>query len=97
MKRADAISRLKEHEAELRRLGVEHLYLFGSTARDDARTDSDVDLFFDHRRGEMGLFRLMEVKDTAARILGRQADITTRASLHPVVRSRIEASALQVF
>jgi uncharacterized protein len=72
MKRDDAIARLKEHEAELRRLGVEHLYLFGSTARDAARDDSDVDLFLDHQRGELGLFRLMDVRDTAARILGPQ-------------------------
>ena len=97
MKRDEAIVRLKEHEAELRQLGVEHLYLFGSTVRDDAREDSDVDLFFDHRRGELGLFRLMDVKDAAARILGRQADVMTRASLHPVLRPQIEASALQVF
>ncbi|MGA8498225.1 MAG: nucleotidyltransferase domain-containing protein [Xanthobacteraceae bacterium] len=97
MKRDDAIARLKEHEAELRRLGVEHLYLFGSTARDAAREDSDVDLFFDHRRGELGLFRLMDVRDAATRILGRRTDIMTRASLHPVLRSQIAASALQVF
>ena len=32
-----AIARLKEHEAELRQLGIEHLYLFGSTARGEAR------------------------------------------------------------
>ena len=43
--RAEAIVRLKEHEAELRRLGVERLYMFGSTARDDADEESDVDLF----------------------------------------------------
>jgi len=48
MQREDVIARLKQHEAELRRLGVEHLYLFGSTARDEARDDSEVDLFFDH-------------------------------------------------
>ena len=48
MDRDTAISRLKAHEAELRRLGVQHLWLFGSTARGDARPDSDVDLFFDH-------------------------------------------------
>jgi predicted nucleotidyltransferase len=47
MRRDDAIAKLKQHEAELRRLGVHHLYLFGSTARGDAREDSDVDLFFD--------------------------------------------------
>jgi hypothetical protein len=97
MKRDDVIARLKEHEAELRRLGVEHLYLFGSTAHGDAHEDSDVDLFFDHPRGALSLFRLMDVRDAAARILGRSTDVMTRASLHPVLRSQIEASALQVF
>jgi|SRR6516225_8626181 predicted nucleotidyltransferase len=97
MKREDAIAILKEHETELRQLGVEHLYLFGSTARGEAREDSDVDLFFDHPEGSLGLYQLMDVKDTAARILGRKTEIMTRRSLHPVLRERIEASALQVF
>jgi hypothetical protein len=47
MKRDEAISRLQQHQADLKRLGVEHLYLFGSTARGEAGDDSDVDLFFD--------------------------------------------------
>src|SRR5271156_6409922 len=97
MERNDAIAKLREHEAELKRLGIEHLYLFGSTVRGEARPDSDVDLFFDHPEGSLGLFELMDVKDAAARILGRKADIMTRRSLHPVLRPRIEASALQVF
>ena len=97
MERSAAMAKLKEHEAELKRLGVEHLYLFGSTARGDARPDSDVDLFFDHPVGSLGLYELMDVKDAASRILGCKADIMTRRSLHPVLRERIEASALQVF
>jgi predicted nucleotidyltransferase len=48
MQRDEAIEKLKQHEAELRQLGVEHLYLFGSTARGEAREDSDIDLFFGH-------------------------------------------------
>ncbi len=40
-----AIAALKAHESEFRQLGVEHLYLFGSTARGEARDNSDVDLF----------------------------------------------------
>jgi predicted nucleotidyltransferase len=97
MDRTAAIAKLKEHEVELKRLGVEHLYLFGSTARSEAREDSDVDLFFDHPVGSLGLFELIDVKAAAARILGRKTDIMTRRSLHPVLRERIEASALQVF
>jgi predicted nucleotidyltransferase len=45
MDRTEAITKLRAHEAELKQLGVQHLYLFGSTARGDARADSDVDLF----------------------------------------------------
>lgn len=97
MQRDEVIAKLKQHEADLQRLGVEHLYLFGSTARDEAHEDSDVDLFFDYERGKLGLFELMDVKEETSRILGHKADIMTRDSLHKVLRSRIEASALQVF
>jgi predicted nucleotidyltransferase len=97
VERTEAIARLKAHEAELRQLGVQHLYLFGSTARDNASEESDVDLFFDHERGKLSLFQLMDVKERAAEILGRRTDIMTRRSLHPLLRQRIETSALQVF
>jgi uncharacterized protein len=97
MNRKDAIARLKGHEAELRALGVDRLYLFGSTARDEAGEDSDVDLFFDHQKGRIGLYELIDVKERTASILSKHADIMTRASLHPALRKRIEDSAVLVF
>ena len=97
MKRGVAIAKLKQHEAEFKELGVDHLYLFGSTARDEARDDSDVDLFFDHERGKLGLFQLMDLKEFAAKVLGCKTEIMTRASLHPALQERIEASALRAF
>jgi predicted nucleotidyltransferase len=97
MERDAAITTLKEHEAELKQPGVQHLWLFGSTARGEARDDSDVDLFFDHEKGKLSLFGLMDVKERTPQILGRKADIMTRDCLHRVLRKRIEAAALQVF
>jgi predicted nucleotidyltransferase len=97
MNRDEAMNRLKARAADLKRLGVEHLYMFGSTARDEARDESDIDLFFDYQKGKLGLFELMDVKETTAQILGRPADIMTRDSLHRTLRRQIEASALQVF
>ena len=41
--------------------------------------------FFDHEKGKLGLFELMDVKERAASILGGKTDITTRNSLHPKV------------
>ena len=97
MERDEAIMKLKEHEAELKQLGVQHLYLFGSTVRDEACPDSDVDLFLDYERGKFSLFDLMDVRQRASDILGHKADVTTRDSLHKLLRPRIEASALQIF
>ena len=97
MEHAEAMARLKAHETELRHFGVQYLYLFGSTALGEASDESDVDLFFDHERGKLGLFQLMDVEERAAAILDCKTDIMTRRSLHPVLRKRIEASALQVF
>jgi len=97
MRREEAIRRLRERQAELQRLGVERLYMFGSTARDEAREDSDVDLFFDYPRGKFGLYELMEVKDFAANVLGGKTDIMTRDSLHKTPRASIESSAVRVY
>jgi len=72
-------------------------HLFGSTARDEAGDDSDVDLFFDHEKGKLGLFELMDVKERAASILGGKTDIMTRNSLHPRLRKRIEEAAVLIF
>lgn len=97
MERENAISALKAHEAELRQLGVEHLYLLGSTARGEAREESDIDLFFDYAKGKFGLFELMGVKERASSILGQKADIMTRDSLHKTLRAQIESAAIRLF
>ena len=97
MKRADAITLLQAHEAQLKQLGVLTLYMFGSTAREEAREGSDVDLFFDYDKGKLGLLQLMDVKEYTSGILGCKADIMTRDSIHRVLRDEIESSAIRVF
>ena len=97
MKRADAITLLQAHEAQLKELGVLTLYRFGSTAREEAREGSDADLFFDYDKGKLGLFQLMDVKEYTSEILGCKADIMTRDSIYRVLREEIEASAIRVY
>jgi hypothetical protein len=97
MDREAAVTRLRRHARELRAEGVVALYLFGSTARDQAREASDVDLFFDYDNPKFSLVELVRVKDRISAILGVDADVMTRDSLHPMLKERIEASAIRVF
>jgi predicted nucleotidyltransferase len=48
MDRQTALSNLRALAPELRRRGIDALYLFGSSARNETRADSDADLFFDY-------------------------------------------------
>jgi len=97
MTRQQAIERLQAAEAKLRRAGVEGLFLFGSTARNQAQPESDVDLFFDYDKGRFGLFDLIDLRELATAILGAPADVMTRDSLHPILQPRIEAEAYRIF
>ena len=50
--RDQTFQRLLAAEAEIRQLGVRRLALFGSVARDEARSDSDVDLLVEFAPGQ---------------------------------------------
>ena len=97
MNRDTAVTKLRRHAQELRAQGVAALYLFGSTARGQAKEGSDVDLFFDYDNPKFSLVELVRVKDRVNAILGVGADVMTRDSLHPMLKERIEASAIRVF
>jgi len=97
MTRQEALRRLQAASPRLKAAGVGALYLFGSTARDEAGPDSDVDLFFDPGRTGLSLFDVMDVRDIAQEEVGVAVDVMTRGSIHPYLRQRIEAEAVQVF
>lgn len=97
MRRDETTASLLANADRLRAAGVGALFLFGSTVRDDAGPDSDVDLFFDPANPRLSLFDVMAVRDEVEALLGCKADVMTRGSLHPYLRPRIEAEALRVF
>lgn len=82
----------------MRAHGVRALYLFGSTARDLARVDSDVDVFIEPERTDrFNAFDLIDVKSILEKRLDAHVDLTTRDGLHPRLREQIEREAIQVF
>jgi uncharacterized protein len=98
MNRTQAVRRLRAFAPALRERGATSLYLFGSTARNQAGGKSDLDLFVDYDpRGKFNAFDLVAAKRLLEEGLGVEVDLTTRSGLHPLIRKKIEAEATRVF
>jgi uncharacterized protein len=98
MTRDETLRRLRAHEADFRAAGVAALYLFGSTARDEAGPDSDVDLFMDVAAEQrMTFFDQLDIEALASAELGLKVELSTRAGLHPLVLEDVKTYAIAVF
>ena len=84
MNRARALAELTACSSEVRARGVRALYLFGSTARGEARDRSDVDIFIETDPAtRFNAFDLVDVKTILEERLAAHVDLTTREGLHP--------------
>ena len=98
MKKDEAIERLRENAEAIRALGATSLYLFGSVARDEAVETSDLDLFIDYDpEKKFSLLDLVGIKLFLEDELVTDVDVTTRDSLHPMLKTKIENSAIRIF
>jgi uncharacterized protein len=97
MRRDEVVARLKAAEPEVRASGAVALYLFGSAARDEAREDSDIDLFIDPDYERLSFVELFRLEERLSDLLGRPVELSTRKGLHPLMRPEIERGAIKVF
>jgi predicted nucleotidyltransferase len=98
MTRTEAISQLLRHADAIKAMGATSLYLFGSTARNEAAPDSDLDLFLEYDpESRFSLIDLVGIKLFLEETLGIEADVTTRDSPHPMLKDKIERSAVRIF
>ncbi len=96
MNRAQTLQLLAEHKPVLmQRFNVADLALFGSTARDTAGENSDIDILvaFD---GPATTQRYFGVQFYLEDLLGRSVDLVTDKALRPELRPYIEKEALHV-
>ena len=98
MNRVDAINRLRQTADAVKDMGATALYLFGSTIRDEAGKESDLDLFVDYDPdSRFNAFDLVGIKLLLEQKLQVAVDVTTRDSLHPRLKPGIERSAVRIF
>jgi hypothetical protein len=92
------IATLRAHAAELRQAGVRHVGLFGSLARGEASTDSDIDLVVElDPAARIGLIRLTALERHLATLLGRAVDLLPEPIEQPRIRANVERDQRRAF
>ena len=96
IRKSEVLALLREHKlAMAERFGVVELALFGSTVRDEAGPDSDVDILvsFDRPTDPDCYFGVQfYIED----LLGRPVDLVTGKALRAELRPYVEAEAVRV-
>lgn len=96
MQREVVMRLLQEHSMQLTRdYGVRSLSLFGSVARDQATSSSDVDLIVEFNR-PVGYFGLFALQDHLEQLLGCRVDLGTPGSLKPRLQARVMGELIRV-
>jgi uncharacterized protein len=95
MKRDLVLKILRDHQAEISAYGVRYLALFGSVARNEAHSDSDVDLLVEFDR-PTGLFGLFALQNRLEEILGCPVDLGTPDGLKNRIRSQVLSECIDV-
>jgi len=90
MDKHQVIETLSQHKKRLNEMQVEALSLFGSVARGEAGSESDVDILVEFKSdAKVGLFELVRLKRFISDILECNADLVTPDALHPMMKDHI--------
>jgi uncharacterized protein len=95
MQRDKVLTILTQHQDSLKQFRVKSLAIFGSTARDEARPDSDVDLLVEFEP-PITFDQYMDLKFYLEDHLGTRVDLVSRRTLKPQIRLSVEREAIPV-
>lgn len=95
MDRDTALKILSEQKAALKKLGVKSLALFGSTARNEAKEESDIDILVEFE-GQATFDGYMEAKFLLEDALNKRVDLVLKHTLKPRIRPYVEREAIDV-
>lgn len=96
--REELIAELKRLKPEFERGGVTHMALFGSRARGDHRSDSDVDLVIEvDNEGRFSLLDLAGIYNLIEDRLGLESSLLMRRSLSDSFRRTVARDQVVLF
>ena len=89
--------RVKSHRADILRIaeshGARNVSVFGSHARGEAKSGSDVDVLVELAPGHT-LLDLIAIKQDLEDLLGCGVDVVTEASISPYIRADVLSEAI---
>jgi hypothetical protein len=98
MNRRSVVKTLRLHEPELRASGIVHLRLFGSVARGEESSRSDVDLMADLDRSKrLSLVGMAHLENRLSDLLGVKVDLSPAGTMKETVRARAVREAIHAF
>lgn len=98
MNAAQAISTLKNAEADLRARGVSHAALFGSVSRGDNGAESDIDILVEFDpAAHVTLFDYAGLKSHVASLFDVPVDVVDRDALKPHLRQSVMRDIVYAF
>ena len=98
MNSSEAIETLRRSQRALRERGVTHAALFGSLARGDNRSGSDIDIMIEIDPDvRMTVFDYVELKEYISDLFDEPVDVVNRDALKPYVHPTATADAIYAF
>ena len=95
MIRENVLNILKKNIAKISRFGITKIAVIGSVARDEANSESDLDLLVDFE-GPLTFDRYMDVKIFLEDLLDCKIDLVIADGLHPSIKAEINQDAVYV-
>jgi uncharacterized protein len=98
MKLENALLILRNAESELRTKGVCHAGIFGSTAREEARADSDVDILVDFDpSAAITIYDYVAIRRGIEELFGQPVDVIDRRGLSPGMQKPVARDLVYAF
>ena len=92
--REEALRRISANADRIRAFGVKRVALFGSMAREEHGSGSDVDILVEFERGKKTFDNYMDLKFFLESLSGRNVDLVLKEAIKPGLRDSILEGAV---
>lgn len=74
---------------------VKQIGVFGSVARGDQHSDSDIDILVDFKK-PIGIFEFIRLEDYLSKLLNSKVDLVTKTGLKSIIKDEVLSQTIYV-